>query len=413
VSAAGDLNGDGFADLVIGAPPTHPDGERYAGRCYVVLGGHDVANGGSVDLAALDGTNGFIVDGVNAYDRSGYSVSAAGDVNGDGFGDIMMDAWFGSPYDPDAGATYVVFGSDDIGGSGSFDLATLDGSNGFVLTGSRGPSASGARDVNGDGFDDLIVSNFGRNDVYVVFGDAAVGSDGSIDLLALDGSTGFLMRETSEPGTELGISVSGAGDVNGDDFGDLLIGSRADPNGQPYAGETFLVFGGAELGSSGYFELSELDGTNGIILHGIDAYDYSGYSVSDAGDLNGDGFADVIIGAEQADPNGQSSAGETYVVFGHAPDVDGDGVLDADDNCTLLANPDQRDTNGDGFGNRCDPDLDGNGVVSFVDLGRLRAVFFTAHPNADFDGDGAVNFIDLGIMKEFFFRPPGPSGISP
>jgi choice-of-anchor B domain-containing protein len=93
-------------------------------------------------------------------------------------------------------------------------------------------------------------------------------------------------------------------------------------------------------------------------------------------------------------------------------DTDGDGVPDEQDNCTLVANPDQRDTHGDGYGNICDPDLDNNGTVNFQDLGLLRTAFFTNGPgqDADFNGDNAVNVIDLGVMRQYFFGPPGPSG---
>ncbi|MEM6640095.1 MAG: reprolysin-like metallopeptidase [Pseudomonadota bacterium] len=90
-------------------------------------------------------------------------------------------------------------------------------------------------------------------------------------------------------------------------------------------------------------------------------------------------------------------------------DTDGDGVGDDVDNCTLLANADQRDTNGDGFGNVCDADLNNDGVINFVDLGLLRAVFFSADPDADFNGDGVVNVLDLGVLRGAFFGPPGPS----
>ncbi|MEL7450790.1 MAG: proprotein convertase P-domain-containing protein [Pseudomonadota bacterium] len=90
-------------------------------------------------------------------------------------------------------------------------------------------------------------------------------------------------------------------------------------------------------------------------------------------------------------------------------DSDGDGVVDATDNCTLVANPDQRDTNGDGIGNVCDQDLNNNCVINFEDLGLLKAVFFTNDPDADFDGNGSVSFEDLGAMKTAFFGLPGPS----
>ncbi len=96
-----------------------------------------------------------------------------------------------------------------------------------------------------------------------------------------------------------------------------------------------------------------------------------------------------------------------------AVDTDGDGVVDALDNCTILANPEQRDTDGDGYGNRCDPDLNGDGIVNFGDLAAFKTVFLTDDPDADFDGDGLVNFGDLAVIKAFFLEPPGPSGIVP
>ncbi len=99
--------------------------------------------------------------------------------------------------------------------------------------------------------------------------------------------------------------------------------------------------------------------------------------------------------------------------FETGADSDGDGVADAADNCTLVPNADQRDTNGDGFGNICDADLNNDNVVNFIDLGQLRSVFFTADADADLNGDGSVNFVDLGIMRASFFGPPGPSGVAP
>jgi hypothetical protein len=102
-----------------------------------------------------------------------------------------------------------------------------------------------------------------------------------------------------------------------------------------------------------------------------------------------------------------------FLVIESAVDGDEDGVPDSADNCTEIANADQRDTNGDGYGNVCDPDLDDNGIVNFLDLAEMKAVFFTSDPDADLDGNGSVNFQDLGVMKSFFFQPPGPSGVAP
>lgn len=98
-------------------------------------------------------------------------------------------------------------------------------------------------------------------------------------------------------------------------------------------------------------------------------------------------------------------------IFGS--DTDGDGVGDVVDNCTLVANADQRDSNGDGYGNVCDADLDNDGVINANDLGLLKLVFFSADPDADLNGDGVVNAGDLGIMKLQFFGAPGPSGVAP
>ncbi len=94
-------------------------------------------------------------------------------------------------------------------------------------------------------------------------------------------------------------------------------------------------------------------------------------------------------------------------------DTDADGVPDSIDNCSLQANPDQRDTNNDGFGNACDPDLNNDGFVNFLDLSQFEAAFFTPALDEDFSGDGFVNFLDLSVMDQYFFLPPGPGATGP
>ncbi|MFK8030881.1 MAG: lamin tail domain-containing protein [Gammaproteobacteria bacterium] len=108
-----------------------------------------------------------------------------------------------------------------------------------------------------------------------------------------------------------------------------------------------------------------------------------------------------------------------YITPVAAVDTDGDGVVDSADNCTLVANPTQFDSNGDGFGNICDPDLDNNGIVNFFDLVQIQMAFFATpvspnwNPDADFDNNGAINFLDFVILTNLFLSPPGPSGIAP
>ena len=108
---------------------------------------------------------------------------------------------------------------------------------------------------------------------------------------------------------------------------------------------------------------------------------------------------------------GLSAPAGLVVTTAPIADADGDGVADDADNCLTVANPDQRDSNADGFGNLCDADLDNDCTVNFIDLGLMKSVFFSADPDADLDGDGSVNFVDLGKMDAAFFHAPGPSGV--
>ena len=93
-----------------------------------------------------------------------------------------------------------------------------------------------------------------------------------------------------------------------------------------------------------------------------------------------------------------------------AIDSDGDGVINGNDNCTLVANPDQRDSDGDGLGNPCDPDFNNDNIVNAADLAYLKLNFFSNDPHADLNGDGFVNAADLAILKQRFFQAPGPQG---
>jgi hypothetical protein len=126
--------------------------------------------------------------------------------------------------------------------------------------------------------------------------------------------------------------------------------------------------------------------------------------------LSRPGYEPALLTGLVVTAGGTTNAGTTTLAV---IDTDADAVPDFADNCTQQSNPDQRNTDGDDYGNVCDPDLDNNLVVNFADLGLLKAVFFTGDPDADLNGDGSVNFGDLGILKAFFFGPPGPAGVLP
>ena len=383
VSGAGDVNGDGFDDLIIGANLANGTNGNNSGVSYVVFG---KANGNAVELSLVEefGIGGFVINGANLNDRSGRSVSGAGDINGDGLDDLIIGANLADPNGDASGASYVVFGKAN-GSAVALGEIGGDDNNGFVLNGvttndQSGDSVSGAGDVNGDGFDDLIVGanradGTDGNDSgvsYVVFGN----SDGGIvELSEIGGSDndGFVINGV-DADDRSGVSVSGAGDVNGDGLDDIIIGAnQADPNGDA-SGASYLVFGKTD-GNAVELSLVEF-GIGGFVINGASADDRSGVSVSGAGDVDGDGFDDLLVGANQAEPNGNDS-GASYVIFG------GQGVSDSARRGTADADT----LTGDNMANQIiggagDDTLIGNGGADVLRGGRGDDVFEIS--NADF-----------------------------
>ena len=352
IAAAGDVNGDGYADFIFAEPQANDS----AGASYVVFGGPNRST--ALSANAL-GTAGFAINGANTtsivndqnvvtYAYSGFSVANAGDINGDGLSDLII----GAPQNPALGATveasgkaYLVFGKTN---SSTVNLSAVEqGSGGFVLygalerIGNLGPihyrsdtigwSVATAGDVNGDGFADFVVSaplaysppnpqglvGSGRGVSYVVFGKAdwsGVSALNVNDVLA--GTGGFVIQQVIDGNNFFsGSSVSSLGDINGDGLADLVIASSQSVSSRL----GYIVFGKKDSSA-----VNLTAGAAGIVsISGV----YSdSFSVSAAGDVNGDGFADFIVGAHTAGATNTAGAGLSYVVFGKSNWIDGSEI---------------------------------------------------------------------------------------
>ena len=405
-----------------------------------------------------DGSAGFVVN-------SGRTVSVAGDVNGDAINDMLVfdpKINLGGSKRSREGATYVVFGT-QTPFPAEFDVATLDGSNGFMIAGNpadptscgvgcvstRG-SISSAGDLNGDGINDIAIaaemdnSNNGAGKTYIVFGkDTDTDNNGVVDapfpatieLAALDGTNGFVINGV---GGQAGYSMHLGGDIDNDGVDDLLIGA---PFTNVSTGEAYVVYGRdhdvvppAQQFPSSY-SLSTLaggDGSEGFVIRGINENDTTGWNVT-LGYLNGDAYADVVIGGREHGLTTGSAAGDAegkvLVLYGAAnsfngtfesstllPANGGNGtagvVIDGIDTGDALRDVSAAgDINGDGYDDLAMGSAPGGDPGGLLNAGESYVVFggpaFPAGPVFDLGsllpgngGDGSTGFVIEGVNTD-------------
>ena len=265
VAFAGDVNGDMLDDVIIGAPGY----STQTGAAYIYFGG-----------TFMDSTADLIVYGENSSDYFGSSVSATGDINGDGYSEIMSGA---SSHNNFAGKVYIYYGGSS---PDAVPDMTINGESSFSYL---GISIASAGDMNGDGFSDILAGAIGVN----LFTGKAY--------LYMQGMNGTYFPDLSFNGEATGsgfsISVASAGDVNGDSFSDIIVGARSYNSS---TGRAYIYLGGINM-----------DNTPDVIFNGESTGNNFGVTVSTAGDVNSDGYSDVIVGADF-----YSAKGRAYVFFG-------------------------------------------------------------------------------------------------
>ncbi|MBK7434890.1 MAG: FG-GAP repeat protein [Chitinophagaceae bacterium] len=295
IACAGDVNGDGYSDVIIGAWQ-YDDGFVDEGKAFVY-------HGSATGLSATPNSTPDDADQAGAW--FGESVAGAGDVNGDGYSDVIIGAYKYDDGFVDEGKAFVYHGS--AAGLSASPVNTPDDAD--QLDARFGVSVAGAGDVNGDGYSDVIIGCYRYND--------GASTDEGLAFVYHGSATGLSSTPNSTPDdanqtfAQFGYSVAGAGDVNGDGYSDVIIGAFQFDNGQTDEGTAFVYHGSATGISNNFTAMVESN----------QATAYFGCSVASAGDVNGEGYGDVIVGAYWYDDGINFDEGRAFVYHGSATGI--------------------------------------------------------------------------------------------
>ena len=354
LALVGDLTGDGQPDLAVGMPTSDLAGTD-AGVAVVVSG----SLSGDQNLSSV----GRYLTGRSATSNAGRSLAGGADLTGDGWVDLLVGAPGEDNYGADAGVAWLVPGPVSAGGLGTLGYALY----GPAASADAGWSVAVVGDVDGDSRQDLLVGAPGASAdagaAYLLFGPVA----GSLSLGSADHVFGGQVA-----GDEAGWAVAGAGDLDGDGLDDLLIGAESESTAATDAGAAYVILGPASV--------SSLSGADAKLL-GEASWDYAGYAVAGAGDVDGDGHDDALIGARMQDRGGGAS-GAAYLVYGPISGTRGLSSADA-----ILVGAAAGEMAGGALASL--GDLDGDGMDEFA-VGALGAASLGANTGVVYVLPGGV-----------------------